>query len=66
MPRQPYDVGHVHGAIGNSLTDLAPEHRHATGPCPGNRADGGAKGAALTNSRRVRITPKTEGTSWPI
>lgn len=51
MPGQPFDVGHVDGATGSTLSDLAPEHRHATGSCVGNRADGGKQGAAITNRR---------------
>lgn len=51
-PGQPFDVGHVAGADGSALTDLAPEHRHATpGCCRGNRAHGGRVGAAITNGR---------------
>jgi hypothetical protein len=50
-PGQPFDVGHVNGATGSTLHDLAPEHRHTTGSCVGNRADGGRQGAAITNRR---------------
>jgi hypothetical protein len=64
-PGMAYDVGHIHGAIGNTLLDLAPEHRHRTGPCPGNRSDGGRRGAAITNRRHVTI-PSNRETSWPI
>jgi hypothetical protein len=67
-PGQPYDVGHQHGAVGNSLHDLAPEHRHATpGCCAGNRAHG----AHTTNLHRRRgtLTPtkiKGAATTWPL
>jgi hypothetical protein len=65
-PGEPFDVGHLQGATGSALTDLAPEHRHRTGACPGNRRDGGAKGAAITNARRVSTQPATAATTWPI
>lgn len=68
MPGQPFDVGHRTGATGSTLHDLAPEHRHETpGCCKGNRAHGGADGAALTNARHRPINkPTSQGTSWPI
>ncbi|MFS0714091.1 hypothetical protein ABC195_09410 [Microbacterium sp. 2P01SA-2] len=68
MPGQPYDVGHLPGALGSALHELAPEHRHETpGCCKGNRAHGGTDGAAKTNARHRAITkPTNQGTSWPI
>lgn len=62
MPGQPFDVGHVDGATGSTLHDLAPEHRHATGACVGNRADGGKQGAAITNRR----APARAVQSWQL
>ena len=62
MPGQPVDVGHVNGATGSALSDLAPEHRHATGQCVGNRADGGKLGAAITN----RKPPAKAVQSWSL
>lgn len=64
MPGQPFDVGHITGAQGHSLRELAPEHRHATQHCEGNRANGGAMGAARTNARRS--VPRGEVTTWKL
>lgn len=50
-PTQPFDVGHVTGAQGSSQQELAPEHRHKTTHCMGNRSHGGTQGAAITNAR---------------
>jgi hypothetical protein len=40
-PGQPWDLGHrTDRALGGTDHDTAPEHRHRTGTCPGNRAAG--------------------------
>ncbi|MDL9978841.1 hypothetical protein [Microbacterium candidum] len=65
-PGQPYDVGHVQGATGSTLRDLAPEHRHRTAHCVGNRAHGGNLGARITNSRHTPTTPAGDTTTWNI
>lgn len=65
-PGQPFDVGHLPGARASALHELAPEHRHRTGGCPGNRAAGGAVGAAITNARRTVNKPPTTVTTWPV
>lgn len=62
MPGQPFDVGHVDGATGSTPSDLAPEHRHSTGSCIGNRADGGRRGAAITN----RQPPAKAVQTWQL
>lgn len=63
----PYDVGHLPGARGSAEHELAPEHRHRTGSCTGNRAAGGAEGAALTNARHTPTTePAKPPTTWKI
>lgn len=64
VPGQPFDVGHVTGATGHALSDLAPEHRHATRHCPGNRAHGGQLGAAKTNA--ARRVPQGEVSTWKL
>lgn len=64
VPGQPFDVGHRDGATGHSLAELAPEHRHATSYCQGNRSHGGSLGAAKTNARR--IIPQGQVTSWNL
>jgi hypothetical protein len=51
LPGQPFDVGHRDPNGGHGLDNLAPEHRHKTASCVGNRADGGRMGAAITNHR---------------
>jgi hypothetical protein len=53
---EPFDVGHVHPAGGHGFDNLAPEHRHKTATCRGNRSAGGALGAQLTNARRTART----------
>lgn len=63
-PGQPFDVGHRNGATGHSLAELAPEHRHTTPYCEGNRANGGRKGAAITNARAV--VPQGSVTRWNL
>lgn len=64
VPGQPWDVGHRDGATGHSLAELAPEHRHATAYCEGNRANGGRKGAAITNGRHS--IPQGSVTQWNL
>lgn len=55
LPGTPYDVGHRPGARGSTLSDLAPEHRHAfPGCCDGNRREGGRVGALITNKTPAR------------
>lgn len=68
LPRSPWDVGHIHGARGHSLHELAPEHRHRTaGCCDGNRRHGGRVGAMLTNKTTAR-TVHNDGNvqSWAL
>lgn len=65
-PGQPFDVGHLPGAVGSSMAELAPEHRHATGVCVGNRSAGGTAGAQRARARRTSTTPSTDTTTWRI
>lgn len=67
-PGTPFDVGHLPGALASRLVELAAEHRHRTGQCPGNRAAGGRIGAAITNARHAPTTPTNPETTttWPI
>lgn len=66
LPGRPYDVGHRNPTGGHSLDNLAPEHRHRTGGCPGNRAHGGSLGAARTNARHTPTIPTGAHTTWPV
>ncbi len=54
-PEQRFDVGHIDPDGGPGLDNLAPEHRYKTTRCVGNRAAGGALGAAR---QRQRATPR--------
>lgn len=65
-PGQPFDVGHMRGAIGSSLQELAPEHRHRTAGCIGNRAHGGAQGAAKTNARHTPTVQPKQTATWKL
>ena len=65
-PSQPYDVGHLPGAGGSAESDLAPEHRHATLWCVGNRAAGAKLGAAITNARHTPTIPTKNATTWRL
>lgn len=66
-PSHPFDVGHLPGALGSSERELAPEHRHRTQHCIGNRTAGGRDGATITNTRRRITVPNTKDTTtWPI
>lgn len=66
-PGTAYDVGHLPGATGSSLLELAPEHRHQAGSCPGNRRAGGRVGAELMHGRRAaNVTPPVNVTRYPI
>lgn len=65
-PGQPFDVGHLPGARASALNELAPEHRHRTGQCVGNRAAGGREGASITNARRHINVPTNQETTWPV
>jgi hypothetical protein len=60
LPGQPFDVGHLPGAVGSSLHELAPEHRGE------NRSDGGRRGAAKTNARHAPTVPTTKTKTWNI
>lgn len=62
----PFDVGHLPNAAGSSLHELAPEHRHKTGACRGNRNHGAAIGARITNGRRAAPTIKGTATTWQV
>lgn len=64
LPGQPCDVGHLPGAVGSALHELAPEHRHKTQHCAGNRSAGGKVGAAKTNARPVVAERKV--TTWTL
>ncbi len=67
LPGTAFDVGHVRGAVGSRLEELAPEHRHETpGCCKGNRSEGGKAGAAITNARHAPTVATTRETTWPI
>jgi hypothetical protein len=65
MPGMPFDVGHIDPRGGDRMTNLSPEHRHATGNCRGNRAHGGSDGAAITNGRRINHRA-LDVQSWPL
>lgn len=64
----PYDVGHLPGARGHALHELAPEHRHRwPGCCDGNRREGGRVGAMLTNKTPAKIVHNDGNVqSWPV
>lgn len=65
-PGMPFDVGHRDPDGGDHVSNLAPEHRtRMPGCCRGNRNEGGATGARLTNSRP---TPRrsSEVTTWKL
>lgn len=64
-PGQPFDVGHLPGAQGHALHELAPEHRHRTAHCIGNRAAGGKQGATIREARRTPST-RADVTTWAI
>lgn len=64
-PGQPFDVGHRHGALGHSLAELAPEHRHRTANCVGNRSAGGKQGADILAARRTTTT-RADVTTWRV
>ena len=63
-PGQPWDVGHINDSATSDLEDLAPEHRHGTTTCIGNRRAGGRLGAAVTNGRRVERRPGGTASTW--
>lgn len=67
-PGQPYDVGHLPGATASRLTELAPEHRHRTDQCIGNRTAGAKIGAAITNARHAPTIPTNQEntTTWRL
>jgi hypothetical protein len=66
--RTPYDIGHLPGARGHALSELAPEHRHRTpGCCDGNRREGGRVGAMMTNKTPARTVQSVgQSQSWPL
>lgn len=64
-PGQAFDVGHLPGAQGSSLEELAPEHRSKTTHCKGNRSHGGSIGAAITNAR-AQSTVSTRVQTWRL
>lgn len=66
-PNTAFDVGHLPGAEASRLDDMAPEHRHRTGRCIGNRVAGGREGAAKTNGRRRPNTiTKGQEKTWAL
>lgn len=65
LPGMLFDVGHIDPHGGERMTNLAPEHRTATGGCRGNRAIGGRDGAAISNSRRI-VVKRSDVTTWPL
>lgn len=65
-PGQPFDIGHINDSYTSDLTDLAPEHRHGTRACLGNRAAGGKIGAAITNGGHSTRRPASEVTTWRV
>lgn len=67
LPGTAFDVGHKRGAIGSRLEELAPEHRAETpGCCKGNRAEGGAIGAAMTNAKHAPTIPSSNEKTWAV
>ena len=55
-PDQPWDLGHpLDLARGGHPRDMTPEHRHATGPCAGNRSAGARLGHQLRTRPRRRL-----------
>lgn len=67
LPGQHYDIGHLSPDGGESLSNLAPEHRsRVAGCCLGNRAHGGLVGAAMTNARPAAATTPREVTTWRL
>lgn len=58
FPGQPFDVGHIDGALGSTLRELAPEHRGE------NRRAGGAVGAARREARR--LPDRGEVMTWKL
>ena len=55
-PDQPWDLGHqLDLALGGHPRAMVPEHRHATGPCAGNRATGAKLGHQLRARPRRRL-----------
>lgn len=64
-PGQPFDVGHLPGAQGSSLAEMAAEHRSRNTHCKGNRSHGGALGAAITNAR-AQSTVTTKVQTWRL
>ncbi len=65
-PGSRFDVGHRDPTGGDEPGNLAPEHATATpGCCRGNRAEGGAAGARLTNSRHPSRR-SSEVTTWTL
>jgi hypothetical protein len=65
FPGQPFDIGHITGALGSTLPELAPEHRHKTAACIGNRAAGGKTGATIRETRRTPPT-RSDVTTWAL
>lgn len=63
LPGQASDVGHINPNGGHGMGNLAPEHRHATGACTGNRAAGGKLGATI---RTANTAQKGKTQTWPI
>lgn len=51
QPGQAFDVGHINANGGNGMRNLAPEHRHKSTACRGNRSAGGAIGQANRAAR---------------
>ncbi|WP_067197145.1 hypothetical protein [Microbacterium sp. XT11] len=66
LPGEPFDVGHLPHARASALHELAPEHRHRSRSCIGNRAAGGRQGASITNRRHRIDVPTTNETTWTI
>lgn len=66
MPGVPFDVGHLDPRARPTADNLAPEHRHRTATCAGNRADGGSMGAAIIHARNRRHTPAADVRTWPV
>lgn len=64
-PGMPFDVGHKDRDGGDHESNLAPEHRHGVPGCRGNRADGGAIGARITNGTR-RPAARSTAQTWRL
>jgi hypothetical protein len=55
-PTEPWDLGHALDlSLGGAPREMTPEHRHASGPCAGNRSAGAKLGHQLKSRPRRRL-----------